>query len=71
LNREEGNMRAAFDNELTVLQAQLVELAEVGQTQLDDALAALATGRPRSPRICGWSPGYCMSMSLHQRLSAS
>jgi phosphate uptake regulator len=39
LNNEEGNMRAAFDKELTELQAQLVELGEMVQTQLDDALA--------------------------------
>jgi phosphate uptake regulator len=37
-------MRAAFGKELTELQAQLVELGEMVQTQLDDALTALATG---------------------------
>jgi phosphate transport system protein len=39
-------MRAAFDRELTELQARLVELGEMVQTQLDHALAALATGDP-------------------------
>jgi phosphate transport system protein len=37
-------MRAAFDQELTGLRAQLVELGELVQAQLDHALAALATG---------------------------
>jgi phosphate transport system protein len=37
-------MRAAFDQELTELRARLVELGELVQTQLDHALAALATG---------------------------
>jgi phosphate uptake regulator len=44
LSKEQGNMRAAFGKELTELQAQLVELGEMVQTQLDDALTALATG---------------------------
>jgi phosphate transport system protein len=39
-------MRAAFDRELTELQARLVELGEMVQTQLDHALAVLATGDP-------------------------
>ena len=39
-------MRAAFDQELTELRARLVELGEMVQTQLDHALAALATGDP-------------------------
>jgi phosphate transport system protein len=39
-------MRAAFDQELARLQARLVELGELVQTQLDRALAALATGDP-------------------------
>jgi phosphate transport system protein len=39
-------MRAAFDRELTKLQARLVELGEMVQTQLDHALAVLATGDP-------------------------
>jgi phosphate transport system protein len=37
-------MRAAFDHQLTELQARLVELGAMVQTQLDHALAALATG---------------------------
>jgi phosphate transport system protein len=37
-------MRAAFDQELTELQAGLVELGAMVQTQLDHALAVLATG---------------------------
>jgi phosphate transport system protein len=37
-------MRAAFDRELTELRARLVELGEMVQTQLDHALAVLATG---------------------------
>lgn len=39
-------MRAAFDQELTELQARLVELGAMVQTQLDHTLAALATGDP-------------------------
>jgi phosphate transport system protein len=39
-------MRAAFDQELAELRARLVELGEMVQTQLDHALAALATGDP-------------------------
>src|SRR5215216_888972 len=89
-------MRAAFDRELTELQARLVELGAMVQTQLDHALAVLVTGDPdaiqdvvggdqqinqlsaeidwgllrtmarqaRSPRICGWSPGCCISRSI-------
>ena len=39
-------MRAAFDQELARLQARLGQLGELVQTQLDRALAALATGDP-------------------------
>jgi phosphate uptake regulator len=39
-------MRAAFDRELTELQARLVELGAMVQTQLDHALAVLVTGDP-------------------------
>lgn len=39
-------MRAAFDQELTELQARLVELGAMVQVQLDRALAGLATGDP-------------------------
>jgi phosphate transport system protein len=39
-------MRAAFDQELTELQARLVKLGTMVQTQLDHALAVLATGDP-------------------------
>lgn len=39
-------MRAAFDHQLTELQARLVKLGVMVQTQLDHALAALATGDP-------------------------
>ena len=41
-------MRAAFDRELTELQARLVELGAMVRTQLDHALAALATGDPEA-----------------------
>jgi phosphate transport system protein len=39
-------MRAVFEQELTELQARLVELGKLVQTQLDHALAALTTGDP-------------------------
>jgi len=39
-------MRAAFDQELARLQARLGQLGELVQTQLDRALAAVATGDP-------------------------
>ena len=39
-------MRAAFDQELTELQARLVELGAMVQVQLGHALAGLATGDP-------------------------
>jgi phosphate uptake regulator len=41
-------MRAAFHLELTGLQARLVKLGAMVQTQLDQALAALATGDPNA-----------------------
>jgi phosphate transport system protein len=41
-------MRAAFDRELAELQARLVELGAMVQTQLDHALTVLATGDPEA-----------------------
>jgi phosphate transport system protein len=46
LNKEEGSMRAVLEQELIELQARLVELGKLVQTQLDHDLAALATGDP-------------------------